>query len=261
MRSPSLILAIGFAALAHPAAAGATACWFENGVVVVPAQVAGVAGDYILDTGATQTILAETQAQGAGYAETAITGDISLAGQRIAGLPMAVQGVDVRTGLFPTPIAGIIGADALKAYVVDISFAPCRVALYAPGRAPAFGHATALPLRWIAGRPALEATASDGPHLAAGDYALATGSDTAIRIGDALGRVQGAKKPRELYPYGVLRPRLRALALADQIAEQLPAGLIKSEDPALAGEIGAPLLWAWRVRFDFAAGRLLLAPK
>jgi hypothetical protein len=244
-----------------PVRAGEAACWFENGVVVVPAEVAGVAGDYILDTAAPQTVLADSQAQGAGYAETALTGDIVLAGQRIAGLPMLVQGIDVRTGLFPTPIAGIIGADALKAYVVDVSFAPCRVALHAPGRAPAFGRATALPMLWIAGRPAIAATASDGPHLARGDYALATGSDTAVRISDALGRVQGAGKPRELYPYGVLRPRLRALSLAGQIAEQLPAGLIKSEDPALAGEIGAPLLWAWRVRFDFPAGRLLLGRK
>jgi hypothetical protein len=32
-------------------------------------------------------------------------------------------------------------------------------------------------------------------------------------------------------------------------------------DPAEAGEIGAPLLFAWRVRFDFPAGRVLLAPK
>ena len=30
---------------------------------------------------------------------------------------------------------------------------------------------------------------------------------------------------------------------------------------ALSGEIGAPLLGAWRLRFDFPRGRLLLAPK
>jgi hypothetical protein len=261
MRSSALILAVGFTALARPASAGETACWFENGVVVVAAEVAGVAGDYILDTGAPQTLLALTQAQGAGYAEPALTGDVVLAGRRTAGLSLAARGIDVRSGLFPTPIAGVIGADALKPYVVDLSFAPCRVALYDPARAPAFGPATVLPLHWIAGRPTAEATASDGPHLASGDFALATGSDTAVRLSEALARVRGAGKPRELYPYGLLRPRLRALSLGGQIAEQLPAGLIKPDDPGLAGEIGAPVLYAWRLRFDFPARRLLLAPK
>jgi hypothetical protein len=33
-----------------------------------------------------------------------------------------------------------------------------------------------------------------------------------------------------------------------------------AEDPALAGQIGAPLLSRYRLRFDFPAGKLLLAP-
>ena len=268
MRPPAPILAPRFAAglaalalAAAPAArAGEIGCWFENGVVVVPAEVAGVAGDYILDTGQPQTLLAETQAQGAGYAETEFAGEVRLAGVRIAALQLAVKDIDVRTGLFPTPIAGIIGADALRPYVVDLSFAPCRVALAAPGRGRALAGATALPLAWIAGRPTIAAAASDGPHAAAGDFALATGSDTAVRVSDALARVAGAAKPQELYPYGVLRPRLRALSLAGAIAEQLPAGLIKPDAATLMGEIGAPLLATWRLRFDFPAARLLLAP-
>jgi hypothetical protein len=255
-----LALAGAAAAAAQEAWAGESACWFENGVVVVPAEVLGVSGDYILDTGAARTVLAETQAQGAGYAETALTGEVALAGVRIADRPVIVQSIDVRTGLFPTPIAGVIGADVLKAYVVDLRFAPCRLSLYAAGRAPAFRAATALPLSWVAGVPAVTASVSDGPHVVSGPFALATGSDTALRVSDAVAAAPGAAKPRELYPYGVLRPRLRALSLAGQVAEHLPAGLLKTEDPALLGEIGAPVLWAWRVRFDFPAERLLLAP-
>ena len=38
-------------------------------------------------------------------------------------------------GLLPTPIAGIIGADVLAAYVLDIRYAPCRVALLKAGSA------------------------------------------------------------------------------------------------------------------------------
>lgn len=247
-------------AVAPKAWAGESACWFENGVVVVSAEVLGVAGDYILDTGAARTVLAETQAQAAGYADTTLTGEVGVAGVRIADLPVIVQGIDVRSGLFPTPIAGVIGADVLKPYVVDLSFAPCRVALHAPGQAPAFRAATALPLSWIAGVPAVTAGVSDGPRVITGAFALATGSDTPLRISDTVAAAPGAAKPRELYPYGVLRPRLRALSLAGQIAEHLPAGLLKTDDPSLLGAIGAPLLWAWRVRFDFPANRLLLAP-
>ncbi|HEX2802064.1 MAG TPA: hypothetical protein VHN73_08380, partial [Phenylobacterium sp.] len=81
-------------ALAPPAAlAGETVCWFENGVVVVPADVLGVAG----------------------------------------------VGLDLRTGALPTPVAGVIGADLLRPYVLDVSFSPCRVRISAKGRAPAFG--------------------------------------------------------------------------------------------------------------------------
>lgn len=261
MSLPSLILALAGAALPAPApTAGAAACWFENGVVVVPAEVMGVAGDYILDTGAPQTLLADTQAQGAGFADTALSGEVRLAGRRAQGVAVAVRKLDVRTGLFPTPVAGVIGADVLKAYVLDLSFAPCRIALRPPGRAPAFGRATALPLAWIAGRPTVRAGVSDGPRAFSAAFALATGSDTPVRLSDALAAAPGAVKPREVYPFGVARPRLRALSLGGRIAEDLPAGLVESADPALAGEIGAPLLSVWRVRFDFPRGRLLLRP-
>jgi hypothetical protein len=255
-------LAVALLALAGASAppAGETACWYEHGVVVVPAEVAGIAGDFILDTAAPQTLIAETQAQAAGYAETTVTGDIRLAGRTVPALAMAVKDIDVRTGLFATPIAGVIGADALKGYVVDVSVGPCRVALHPPGAAPAFGRATALPLEWIGGVPAIEAGVADGPHAVTGAFVLATGSDTAVRLNDRFAAAPGAAKPQELYPYGVLRPKLRAISVAGQIAQQVPAGLIKA-DPEEAGEIGAPLLLAWRVRFDFPAGRLLLKPR
>lgn len=257
MSLPFALLAL---AGAPSAPAGGTACWFEHGVVVVSAEVAGIAGDFILDTAAPRTLIAETQAQTAGYAETAVTGDVRLAGRTVRALPMAVKDLDVRTGLFATPIAGVIGADALKGHVLDVSVGPCRVALHRPGRAPAFGRATTLPLEWVGGAPAIEASVADGPRAITGAFVLATGSDTAVRLNDRYAAAPGAQKPQELYPYGVLRPQLRALSLAGDIAEQVPSGLIKA-DADQAGEFGAPLLLAWRVRFDFPAGRLLLAPK
>jgi len=257
---PVLAFAALLALAAAPAAAGEAACWFENGVVVVGAEVMGVAGDYILDTATPHTVLAETQAQAAGFAETALTGEVRLAGVVAAGRPVSVQAIDLRSGALPTPVAGVIGADVLRSYVLDVSFAPCRVALRPRAQARRFPAAAVLPLQWVAGRPMTRAAAADGPHALIGGFAPATGADTAVRLSDAVASVAGAARPKELYPYGVLRPRLRAFSFAGRLWENLPAGLLKAQDPALLGEIGAPLLARYRLRFDFPAGKLLLAP-
>jgi hypothetical protein len=253
-------LAALLALTAFPAAAGETACWFENGVVVVPAVMLGVTGDFILDTATAHTQLAETQAQTAGFEETALTGDLRLAGLNLTGASVAVADLDMRTGALPTPVAGVIGADVLRSYVLDISFAPCRVRLSLRGRAPRFAARTRLKLTWVAGHPAVEARVSDGAQTITGAFTPGVGADRAIRISDAAARVEGAAKPKELYPYGILEPRLQALSFAGELSQDLTGGLIAAEDPALAGEIGAPFLSRYRLRFDFPAGRLLLAP-
>ena len=254
-----LALSALLALTAAPALAGEAKCWFENGVVVVGAEVMGVPGDYILDTATPHTLLADSQAQLAGYAETALTGEVRLAGVVARGRPVAVQGLDLRTGAFPTPVAGVIGADILKDYVVDVSFAPCRVALRPAGHVPPFRAAASLPMGWIAERPVVTAAVADGPHAFSGAFTPATGADTGVRLSDGLTTVKRAPKPKELYPYGVYRPRLRAFSFAGILSENLPAGLIQAEAPDLAGQIGAPILSRWRLRFDFPAGRLLLA--
>ena len=260
MSRPALALSALLTLAATPASAGGAACWFENRVVVVSAEVMGVPGDYILDTATPHTLLAETQAQTAGFAETSLTGAVRLAGVTIEDQTVAVADLDMRTGGLPTPIAGVIGADALKAYVVDVTFEPCRVVLTRAGHAPAFPSQTALSMRWVAGRPVVTAAASDGSRTRVGAFAPATGADTAVRLNDAMASAPGAAKPNELYPYGVLRPRLRGLSFAGALSENLPAGLLKAEDPNLAGELGAPLLAHYRLRFDFPAGKLRLAP-
>ena len=243
---------------APPAAAGEAACWFENGVVVVGAEVMGVPGDYILDTATPHTQLADSQAKTAGFTETALKGEVRLAGITATGRPVAVAVLDLRTGALPTPVAGVIGADILRDYVVDVSFRPCRVALRLPGGAAGFPADAVMTLGWVADRPVVRAAVADGPHAFAGGFAPATGGDRALRISDAYARVAKAAQPKELYPYGVLQPRLRAFSLAGVLFENQRAGLVKVEDPRLAGEIGAPLLSHFRLRFDFPAGRLLL---
>ncbi|MFL5296579.1 MAG: hypothetical protein ACJ798_09395 [Phenylobacterium sp.] len=255
----TLLLAACLGGLSGPAAAGETACWFENNVVVVAAEVMGVSGDFILDTATPHTQLGDSQAQTAGYAETALTGEVRVAGLVLAARPVAVANLDMRTGALPTPIAGVIGADVLRDYVLDVSFAPCRVALRTSGQAGPFPSRVTLPIAWTADRPVVDATVSDGTRTLTGAFTLATGGDTAVRLSDALAAAPGAAKPKELYPYGVLFPHLRALSFAGSFSENLAAGLVAAEDPGLAGELGTPLLSRWRLRFDFPRSRLLLA--
>jgi len=242
-------------ALAH---AGETACWYEQGVVVAPASIAGLAGDYILDTGTATTQLHETKAQGAGMVEPAQRGAVSIAGLTLADRPFAVVDLDARTHAFPTPIAGVIGADLLSAYVVDVSFAPCKVAIHPLGKAPRFAAGIALPLKRQDGVATARAAVSDGPRALAGDFVVATGSDTPVRVAQDLASVPGALKPEDLLPYGDRRARLRAASFAGTLFENLDGGLTAGTQGA--GVLGAPLLDRWRLRFDFPGRRLLLAP-
>lgn len=240
------------------AAAGEAPCWFEGGVVVAPAEVLGVAADYVLDTGAPHTLLADTQAQGAGYAETALRGEVRLAGLTLKDRPVAVAALDARMRALPTPVAGVLGADLLAGRVLDVSFAPCRIRISEPGRAPPFRAEVTLPLAWRAGRPVTVAGAADGRHAFIGDFTPATGSDTPVRLREDLADAPGAARREPLYPFGDARPTLRALSFAGALFENLPGGLIARSDLDAAGEIGAPVLAQYRVRFDFAGARLEL---
>lgn len=248
-------LACAIACLPAAVQAGEVACWYEQGVIVAPASVAGLAGDYILDTGAPVTQLHETRAQGAGFVDPAQRGQVRIAGLTLADRPFTVTDLDARTHAFPTPIAGVIGADLLAAYVVDVSFTPCRVAIHPLGEAPPFEATTSLAL----GRAATaRASVADGPRTLTGEFVIATGSDTSIRIDERLASVPGAAKPEAFLPYGESRASLRAASFAGTLLENLDAGLMPAAETA--GVIGAPLLSRWRLRFDFPRGRLLLTP-
>jgi hypothetical protein len=258
---PALAIAVAWAVFASAARAGEARCWVDEGVLVVPASVMGVAGDYILDPATPDTELHETRAQGAGFVETALVGEVRIAGLTRKAHPVAVVDLDARTAGFPTPIAGVIGADLLRDYVLDVNFAPCRVGLHPAGEAPRFGAARRLDLQWVGGRPTIAAAVADGPRAISAPFALATGSSVAVRLDERFARVPGAPKPKELYPYGAATAGLRALSLADDLYENLRAGLLPAGGDASgpAGSLGAPVLARYRLRFDFPRGRLLLA--
>jgi len=257
VRTHALLLAL---AAVWPLAAhgGEAACWYEADVLVVPAEVMGVAGDFVLDTGSARTLLAETQAQGAGYAETELRGSVRLAGLELADRPVQVMKLDARLARLPTPVAGVIGADVLAGRILDVQFAPCRVALRAPEETAPFGPAVSLPLTWRSGRPTTPAEVSDGRRTLAGDFVVATGVDAAVRLRDDLADAPGAAAREPLYPYGAGRPQLRALAFAGDWYAAQPSGLTARSELDATGEIGGPILSRYRLRFDFAHDRLFV---
>ena len=246
------------AAAATPAWSGEVACRFQAGVIVVPAVVAGIAGDYILDTGAAQTTLHETTAQAEGIAGTDLIGGVALAGFRLRERALKVADLDIRTWNLPSPAAGVIGADVLRAYVVDVRFAPCRVRLSLPGQTPAF-RGRVLPMGWDLGRPTAVASVSDDAHEVTGAFVIATGANVPVRLADDLAQAPGALRPQELYPQGVWLARLPQVTFAGSVGRDVAAGLMPPEGDVV-GLLGGQVLAHFHLRFDFPAGRLVVAP-
>jgi len=252
---PFAVLALAAAA---PACAGEAACRFEAGTITVPAVVAGIAGDYILDTGAAQTTLHNTKAEAEGIAETTLSGDVRVAGVVVRAAALAVADLDVRTWNLPTPAGGVIGADILRGFVVDVTYAPCRVRLSPPGQAPRFAGRV-LDLAWDLGRPTAEAAISDDAHKIRGRFVIATGANAPLRIADDLAQAPRAWRPEELYPDGVWLARLPQVEFAGAVGLDAGAGLMKPEGDVV-GLLGAPVLAHFRLRFDFPAGKLIVQP-
>jgi hypothetical protein len=240
------------------ASAEEVACRFEAGVITVPGVVAGLAGDFILDTGAPQTLLHDTRARSEGIEGDLLTGDVRLAGLTVPRLAVGVSDLDVRTWNLPTPVVGVIGAEALRGFVVDVSYAPCRVRLSIPGKAPAF-RGSEMPLGWDEGRPTAEASVSDGTRAIRGRFVIATGANAPVRLSDDLAQAPGASRPMELYPDGVWLARLPQVAFAGAVGHDVAAGLMKPEGQVV-GLLGGAVLAHFRLRFDFPAGRLVVQP-
>lgn len=256
LRAPALLVLALSLTVGVPASAAEMACRFEGGVLVVAASVADVAGDFILDTGAAATLLHATRAGAEGITPAGVTGAIQLGGLTLPAQRIGVADLDVRTWNLPTPVAGVIGVDALRGRVLDVTFAPCRVRLSEPEHAPHFAGVS-VPVTWDAGRPVVEAMVSDGVRRLSGPFILATGANAPVRLADDLARAPGVSRPAELYPQGVRLARLPALALADQTFTDLGAGLTAPEGD-VAGVIGGPVLAHFRWRFDFAGRRARL---
>ncbi len=237
--------------------AAETACWFENGAVVVPAEIGGVAGDWLLDPSSAHTLLHDTRADMEGLPRT-FTAAGRLADLTLPPTAVTVADLDDRAPGFATPITGVIGADLLSRYTIDLAFAPCRVRIHA-GRAPGLAHARALPLVLVHGMPAVRAAVSDDRRARAGLFAVDWGSRAAVRLADADLRPAATgldPTPRRLAP-----ARLRALSVDGRLYEEVSAATAEGLDPALAGALGLEFWARWRLRLDIAGGALWLVPQ
>jgi hypothetical protein len=254
----ALSLTLALLVSAGAAHAGETRCWLDRGVLVVPAALGDIAGDFILDLSAPKSLLHYDRATADGMEEGDAPGPLRVAGETIPA-SFQVASLDSRSLGLPSTINGLIGADVLAGYVVDIRFSPCRVRLWR-GRAPPFHSIATLPLGMSGGVPVVAATISDGRTALAGRFAIDTGT-AAVRLSSRIGRL-GRTPANGVDPASRLDPpaRLDALGLAGDALRRLPAA---SEDdlPAdLAGGIGTAAWSRYDLRVDLRRGRLQLAP-
>jgi hypothetical protein len=234
------------------ASAGEARCWVDNGAVVVAASFGDMAGDFILDTSAPTSQLHVTRAEEDGIEAPSARAALVVAGERIERLDMAVADLDARSTGFETSINGVIGADVLRRFVLQIDFAPCRIRLLRRGPPPMAG-ALRLKVRDAAGVPAVAATISDGHQSRAGLFAIDTAS--------AASEIAEATLSRQPPSNGDRLIRLRALAVAGRLFEQTPAGVTPRTPAAPQGSIGTAVWSHWRLRLDLRDGWLELAPR
>jgi hypothetical protein len=224
------------AALAGEARAGEARCWIDRGAVVVSASYGPVAGDFILDLSQPASQLHDTAARTAGATDDRARWTLRLAGEARRDFPMQIADLDGRISAFPTNIAGVLGADALGPFTLDLDLAPCRLRLtIAPsrrGRRPSR-------IRWIGGAPAVFAGVSDGVTARTGWFAIDTAS-----AGSRLAAAGFSRPlPKGVDPGDRISPpaAARAVSVGGRLAEQTPAGVMTAAAPGLAGALGTSI--------------------
>jgi hypothetical protein len=258
MRAKLSLALAALLASAGAAHAGATRCWVDRGVLVVPAAFGDIAGDFILDLSAPQSVLHIDVALGDGIVTPQATATLRLAGETIPAT-LQVASLDKRSLGLPSTINGLIGADALAPYVVDIRFEPCRVRLWR-GRAPRLQAIATLPITMTDGVPAIRASVADARGTAlAGRFAVDT-CTAAVRLSSRVAALSRAPATG-VDPDSRLQPpaRLGALGLAGAALRRLPAALEDDLPPALTGGVGTAAWSRYEVRIDLRRGRLQLA--
>jgi hypothetical protein len=257
-RAALVILALAFASIGVSARASEARCWLDRGVVVVPAALGRIAGDFILDLSAPRSQLHLTTAEAAGIETPEAVATLRLAGVAIGGARFQVTSLNARSWGFPTNIAGVIGADLLARYVVDLSLKPCRLAIW-PGAAPPFAATLTLPLDLVDGVPTLAATASDGHAALAGAFVIDTGS-AGVRISDAKA-AWTRTPPFDDWAWRLDPPaHLAALSFDAQLIQRPRAALQPAAPPGVLGGFGTDVWSRYMMRLEIGPRTLELAP-
>ena len=253
-RRVSLIVLSLALATAGGARAGESACWFENGAVIVPAVIADMAGDYVIDLSAPRTLLHETKAQMAGILEPELTLPVEIAGLKASAVSVKVADLDARGMGFVTPIAGVIGMDVLAGHSVEIDFARCRVRIDQPWKAR---RQVVLPVEVVEGLPTIAASVSDGPTALRGAFAIDTASLAMMRLST---RGAAATGKLDMTARHKAPAKLRALSLGGVLAENVPANLTDDLPEGVTGALGTGLWARHRLRLAADARTLAIAP-
>ena len=233
---------------------GGTRCWIDNGALVAPAALGDIAGDFLIDLSAPVSLLHDTRARLDGLEDGNVTRDLRFAGRILPAVTMAVADLDARTRDFATVINGVIGADVLSRFVVEIEPSPCRIR-FVRRRARRTPRAARLAVEMAGGRPLVEARITDGVRVRSGWFALDTAAWPTTLFGDRLSRSPSATGPSPL-------ARLRAMTLAGRLFEQIPAMPTAGSESARArGAIGLSVLSRWRLRLDVRDRWLDLTPE
>ena len=254
----ALALVLGWLA-GQAAIAGETPCWLDRGVLVAPAALGDIAGDFIIDLSAPKSALHLTVAEAVGFDAPVEVATLRFAGVAIPQASFEVVSLNARTWGFPTNIVGVIGADALAPFVVDIGLKPCRLTLW-PGRAPPLAAAVVAPIVERDGIPTIAAAVSDRRIGLSGWFAIDTGS-AGVRISDRVAAYSRAPAGDD-WAWRLDPPaRLAALSLPDGVVTNVPAALQPGAPPGLLGGLGTDIWSRYAtVRVDLPARRLELAP-
>ncbi len=238
-------------ALARGAVAGETRCWIDKGALVAPAAFGDIAGDFLIDLSTPTSALHVTRAQEDGLEGEAATRGLSIAGLRLAAVTLAIVDLDARTAKFDTTINGVIGADLLRRFIVEIDPSPCRLRLLRR-RSAAWPGSVRLAIREAGGRPLAPARVTDGAQARSGLFALDTADWATLVAGARLSRPLAADAPAPV--------RLRGVEVAGRLFEQVPAAVRPQGDDAGPGAIGMAVWSRWRLRLNIREGWLELAP-
>ena len=236
-----------------PPAGGEVRCWIDRGALVAPAVFGDIAGDFLIDLSAPASALQDTRAGLDGVGAASATSNLTLAGQTVKEFPMAVADLDARTRGFETVINGIVGADFLARFIVEIDPSPCRIRLVPQTDRRRHGSAR-LAVTMASGRPLVAARITDGARIRSGLFALDTAEWPTTLFGDRLSRAG----PADAAPPPA---RLRAMTLAGRLFEQVPAVVAAAPDGGVArGALGLSVLSRWSLRLDMSHGWLDLSP-